>query len=445
MVDIVLVVRQGRIFRTGQIIIQKNNLTRDDVIRRAITLSPERPLDSTEAKNTESRLRQTGLFDPRGVKVTLQPEDPDNPGYRDVLVTVQETNTGSFSLGGAISTDGGLSAQISLTQRNFDVTDTPDSWGELFRGEAFKGGGQTFTIQFSPGTVQNNITVGLSDPHIFDSDYSGSVNGFYTTYDYTSYTEHRVGAQFSVGEHFGSRWNASVPFGIQAVELSAIEPDAPTDYFKVQDQHLLSSIGLSLTRESLDRRALPTKGNHIGFSVDQYGGLGDFTFTQLHADYATYLKLSEDVLGRATTLELKTSGDYIPQPMDSVPFYQRYYLGGQNFRGFDFRSVAPRGIRNDTGGVSEDTIGGVFKFFAGAEVRQPLYEDLLSGVVFLDSGTVDESVSLDKYRVSVGVGLRIYYSPVAPAPFAFDFGFPLLKQDTDKTRILTFSIDIPFR
>jgi outer membrane protein insertion porin family len=444
-VDIVLVIKQGRRFRTGLVIIQGNTLTRDDVIRRAITLQPERPLDATEAKNTETRIKQMNLFDPRGVKVTLQPEDADNPGYRDVLAQVQETNTGNFSVGGSITTDGGLLGEISLTQRNFDVTDWPDSWGEFFRGEAFRGGGQTFTLQFQPGTVQNNIRLGLSDPHVFDTDYSGSAEAFYHTFDYKSYTEKRYGAQFSLGERFGSRWVAKVPFGIQSVELNAIEPSAPTDYFAVADQHLLASIGFNLSRSSVDKPSFPTKGNHIEFGVDQYGSPGDFTFTMLHAEYATYLRLSEDVLGRSTTLQLKTYADYIPQSADDVPFYQRYYLGGQTFRGFDFRGVSPIGIRNDNGLPSDDPVGGTFKFFAGAEVRQPLYEDLLSGVVFLDTGTVDDGIRFDKYRVSTGVGIRIFYSPLAPAPFAFDIGFPLLKQDFDKTRILTFSIDIPFR
>jgi outer membrane protein insertion porin family len=45
----------------------------------------------------------------------------------------------------------------------------------------------------------------------------------------------------------------------------------------------------------------------------------------------------------------------------------------------------------------------------------------------------------------VGVGLRIYVQQLSPAPLAFDFGFPILKESTDRTRLFTFSIDVPFR
>ena len=51
--------------------------------------------------------------------------------YRDVLVEVKETNTGSLSFGAAVTSDAGLLGQVSLRQRNFDITDFPDSWGEL--------------------------------------------------------------------------------------------------------------------------------------------------------------------------------------------------------------------------------------------------------------------------------------------------------------------------
>ena len=51
----------------------------------------------------------------------------------------------------------------------------------------------------------------------------------------------------------------------------------------------------------------------------------------------------------------------------------------------------------------------------------------------------------EDYRVSVGIGLRLYFPQLSPAPLAFDFGFPVLKEDTDEDRLFTFSIDLPFR
>jgi outer membrane protein insertion porin family len=83
-------------------------------------------------------------------------------------------------------------------------------------------------------------------------------------------------------------------------------------------------------------------------------------------------------------------------------------------------------------------------FFLGAEIEQPIIGDLIAVVGFIDTGTVDEDVSFSHYRVSVGTGIRVFLPFLAQAPLAFDFGFPLLKEDTDETRLFTFSIDIEY-
>ena len=119
-------------------------------------------------------------------------------------------------------------------------------------------------------------------------------------------------------------------------------------------------------------------------------------------------------------------------------------MGGQSFRGFDFRSVSPKGIRNDNGLASEDPIGGTWQMFLGAEIEQPVYEDILSVVAFIDAGTVSFDPGVDQFRVAIGMGIRFYVPALSPAPLAFDFGFPILKEDDDDERLFTFTIDLPF-
>jgi outer membrane protein insertion porin family len=51
---------------------------------------------------------------------------------------------------------------------------------------------------------------------------------------------------------------------------------------------------------------------------------------------------------------------------------------------------------------------------------------------------------MEEYRVSVGVGIRVYIPQLGPTPLAFDFGFPMIKQDLDQTQLFSFSADLPF-
>ncbi len=443
-VDLLYVIEEGQQFKTGLIEVVGNTITRDEVVRRHIELQPDRPLDATALSESEKRIQNLRLFSPQsGVKLAIQPESPDEPGYRDVIAEITETNTGEFNFGVSAGSDGGVSGIISIAERNFDVTDTPETVGEFFSGESFRGGGQTFRISLSPGDRQRNFSISLSDPYLGASDFSGSASVYYNQRLYRAYDEQRVGAKFGVGKSFGSRWKIDVPLRIESIELSEIDADAPTAYFDDADTTMLASVSFNLTRSTLDQLLFPTKGEKIILGVEQFGLVGDETFSVLSAEYARYFKIDEDVLGRSTTLLFRTRGAYIPGEEDAAPFYERHYLGGQNFRGFAHRGASPVG-RNNNGDLTDDPIGGNWLFFAGAEYQQPIFEDVVAGVLFIDSGTVTQDVGFDQYRASIGAGFRLSIPALGQVPLAFDFGIPIMKEDTDRERLFTFSLDIPF-
>ncbi|MDF1809686.1 MAG: BamA/TamA family outer membrane protein [Phycisphaerales bacterium] len=486
LVDLVVVINEGKRYRTGEVIIQGNDLTRQEVIRRHVELRPTRPLDTTAMERTQTRLRRLNLFNDRtGAKVTpqqpgveffaevwddeflprakktkpkahpktnsdsdsnpdtrisLRPTDESN--YRDVLIEIEETNTGSFDIGGAVSSDSGVIGRIALVQRNFDVRDTPDSPGEFFAGRAFRGGGQTFQIELLPGNRVQTYSIGLTEPYLFETKYSGSANLFYRKRDFDEFDEQRAGARFGLGRRFGTRWNGNLTLRAEEVSLSNIEASRPMDIFAVEDANLLVGLKAGLQRTTLDSFTRPTKGSRTSISLEQVAG--DFEFTKFELSHSTFIPIREDYLGRATVLNLRGRVGYIPQDRGDTPTYERFYMGGQNFRGFNFRTVSPKGIRNDNGLPSEDPVGGNWQIFLGAEIEQPIYEDIFSLVGFIDSGTVTFEPGFDEYRVSVGFGIRFYVPALSPAPLAFDFGFPILSEDTDDERLFTFTIDLPF-
>ncbi|GJM19487.1 MAG: outer membrane protein assembly factor BamA [Phycisphaeraceae bacterium] len=445
LVDLVIRVAEGERYLTGEVVVAGNYLTKQNVVRRHVEVRPERPLDTNAIEASERRLRQTRLFNfaPNATKITLQPPDPLEPDYRDVLVEVEETNTGEFNVGGAVSSDAGVVGRIAITQRNFDLFDTPDSVGEFFSGRAFRGAGQTFSMEVLPGDRVQTYSIALSDPYLLESNYSGNISAFYRDRDFDEFDEQRFGTRFGVGRRFGTRWNGNLSFRVESIELSDLDPDSSTDIFAVADQNVLSSVTLSLSRNTLDSPYRPTRGATSRVAVEQ-AGVSDFTYTKFAASHRIFIPLREDYLGRATVFSMGAEMGYVPQDTGEIPTYERFYLGGQSFRGFDFRTVSPKGIRADTLGPSEDPVGGTWLFFLGAEINQPIFEELFSVVGFVDTGTVTNDPGFDDYRVSVGFGFRFYIQQLSPAPLAFDFGFPVLKQDDDETRLFTFTVDLPF-
>jgi outer membrane protein insertion porin family len=221
-VDLLLAIREGRQFNTGAVIIKGNELTQQKVVRREVRLEPDRPLDATELTRAQERLEQSRIFDPREIRITIQPEDPANPGTRDVLTQIKETNTASLSFGAAVNSDAGVIGTIELRQRNFDLFDTPDSLDELLRFRAFRGAGQQFSILAQPGTETQNYSISLGEPSLFDTDYSGSIGGGFRSREFDDYLEERLGANTAIGRRFGDRWAGSLTLRGDRVTVSDV-------------------------------------------------------------------------------------------------------------------------------------------------------------------------------------------------------------------------------
>jgi len=442
-VDLLLELEEGAQFKVDTLQINGNFLTRDKVIRRELRgLSPGRPFDAVEIAKSEDRLTRTRLFN--DARVTVQEEDPDNPGYRGVLVEVKERNTGSFNFGVAAGSDSGLFGEFSLSQNNFDIADWPESLDEAITGRAFRGGGQKFNMTIRPGTELFQFLVSLTEPHLMDTDYALTVSAQYRDRFYDQYDEQRAGGSFRLARAFGDVWVAGIQGRAEQISLDNIEEDAPTEIFLDAGPDFITSLGVNLTRTTIDSARRPGSGSRFEFAFDRYGALGgDFDFNVVTAEYTLYLTLDEDFLGRLTTLRLNSRVGHIFGG-GRAPTYEQFYMGGRTMRGFDFRTISPKGIRNDNGDPSEEPVGGEWMFFAGAQFERPLFADVFTFVLFVDSGTVSDDVNFDQYRVSVGAGIRLYIEQFGELPLAFDFAIPVVSEETDEEQVFSFSAELPF-
>jgi outer membrane protein assembly factor BamA len=123
---------------------------------------------------------------------------------------------------------------------------------------------------------------------------------------------------------------------------------------------------------------------------------------------------------------------------------ERFYMGGQNLRGFDFRRAGPKQFSRP--------IGGEATYTATAEVFFPLIATRMEGEVrdrellrwglFTDIGFLGTDISdptFREMRASSGIGVRIEI-PFLEVPIALDLGWPWLYEETDDRRQLFFSI-----
>ncbi len=450
-VDVIVNVTEGATYTVGKVAVRNNQITRDKVILRQVRgLDPGRPFDRTGIDKTEKRLKATSWFDEANVTVLGTPQDE----VRDVLIEVKEKNTGSLSFGAGISSDSGVIGAIELTQRNFDIADTPESFGEFFTGKAFRGAGQYFNLAISPGDQVSNYAVSFRDPYFLETPYFLDTSAFFFERERDKYDEQRMGGNIGIGKAFGDVWSASINNRVEMVDISSVDPNAPSDVDDVEGNNLLTSLTFSINRSTVDNNLFPTTGSKLGLSLGYTGAYGgDFHFATASARYSKYWTVDEDFMGRRTVLSMRSQVGYL-FPEDEAPIFERFNAGGhRTLRGFDYRGVGPRQVRKPdpvlglpaTVPVDDDeSLGGDFMFLMSWEYNVPIYQEIIRWVFFVDTGTVEDNFELTKYRVAIGTGLRLNIPFLGQAPFAFDLAFPVLKADDDETRIFSFDIALPF-
>lgn len=425
-VTLVYTITERDQYRVGRITIRGNTITQDRVIRRQLRFFPTQLYDTVAVEQSRQRLIESQLFNPEGVSITPY---GDEPGFRNALVTVEEGQTGEFIVGVGVTSNNGLLGMISLGQRNFDATDWPDSWGEFFTARAFRGAGQTMRVTVEPGTELLRASVEWREPYLFDRPVSLGTRLYVYTRGRETYDETRLGAQVSLGKLQKNRWYTELATRLENVEVDELDDDAPPDVLRDAGSSNLVGFKGSLVRDRTDSRWRPTTGDRITLDYEQI--VGDYTFGKAGASYQVYRTVYLDALDRPHVLAGRISGDHIVG--GRAPVYERYYGGGiGSLRGFDYRGISPR--------QSDEVIGGDLYLYAGTEYTFPIYGDNLRGVLFLDSGTVEESCEITTWRVSAGFGLRLSVPIFGPVPMSLDFGFPINKADEDDTQMFSFSI-----
>ncbi len=424
-VDVMIQIDAGPKVRIGEIMVRGNEQTLDKVVLRELRFFPEEIADSREINDGRRRLNQSRLFS--NAQVSLLPTE--DPNVDDVLVTVEEAQTGSFIIGAGVNSNSGLVGNVMLEQNNFDITRLPRYWGDDM---AFRGAGQRAYLSLEPGTEMQQYRVGFMEPYLFDRSIRMHTSAHYYERDRHIYDERRLGGQLSLGHEIRRDVMATVGFRADQIEIDDVDFDAPTDVFDVEGRSILTSISLALTRDKTDNIWQPTTGSRVTGEIEQAGAMGgDYTFTKFYLDARRYWTITEDDLGRRSVFNLRGRAGYAA---GDPPIFERFYAGGQgSIRGFRYRGVGPF--------ERDEPIGGDFLLLAGGEYEFPLYGKNLRGVLFLDTGTVESSTTISTYRAAAGFGFRLTLDVFGqPLPFMFDFGFPISKADDDETQIFSFNI-----
>ena len=441
LVTVEIEITEGRQFRIGRIEITGNETTQDKVIRRVLDEYDFTPGNWYNARMAPKQggglLERYAQRSAVAQEVLIRPVDPPDgdPNRKDVRVNMEEGMTGLIIPGVGVSSDSGVIGRLVFRQQNFDITDWPDSLGDLLSMKAFRGAGQSLSLTLEPGTQYSQYYVNFVDPYWRDKPTTLNVLGRSWERWRESYDEGRLKGAVEFEQRLEKRWRRSIGFRAENVSVEDLDGDAPQEIRDVKGNNQLYGVRLGLGEVDVDDRYRPSRGHKVSASYEQV--VGDDTFGVLEGRYVRYFTLYEDVLERKTVLALKTLGGTM---VGQAPPFEKFYAGGTGrygLRGFEYRGISTRGLQV---GVSnpqyKDPIGSDWVFLANAEVTVPLVGENFAALFFLDSGTVDTG----SYRVSIGAGIQIAVPQIfGDIPMRFEVGTPLLRDDRDETQVFSFS------
>jgi outer membrane protein insertion porin family len=345
-------------------------------------------------------------------------------------IFVEETRTGRFMFGVAVNSDAGVTGQITIDERNFDITRVPLSWDDFVSGGAFRGAGQGFRIEAQPGSQVQRYLVSFTNPYFLDTNVSFNASGFYYDRNYFDWNESRVGGRLAWGYRLTPDLSVSAALRMEQIEIFDPRVNTVPELNEALGTSHLYSGRFSIMHDTRDLPFMPTEGHLIELSFEQ--AFGTFDYPRGEVDYSQYFLVRErpDGSGRHTlafSTKLGFSGS-------DTPIFENYFAGGYStLRGFAFRGASPidNGVR----------VGGEFRWLNSLEYFFPLTaDDMIKGVFFCDFGTVEENIELqgENFRVAPGFGFRVNVPALGPAPLAFDFAFPVLQADSDDEQMFSF-------
>lgn len=416
--DVIHQIEEGELQYIREVKITGNSVTRDDVVRRHILIRPGERFDGSAIRGTDQELDRTGYFD----NVNINVEDiPGEEQQSNLLIDVEEGQTGFFNFGGGFSTDEGFSGFAELRLSNFDISNWP----------TFRGGGQTFRLRASLGDVRSDFNLSFTEPEFLGYPVSAGIDLFSQEFDPvgSNYSESTLGAQLRFGKALSPTLRTQIALRSANVDIDDISFRFNPQLKKLEGGDVTNSVTWTIVRETTNHFRDPTDGSLNELSLTLAGLGGDNDFYLFEHDMTWYHALSESGNWVMSYRSREGYGNTYSGSTPALPISHRFFAGGTStVRGYESRSIGPE-IREFYFFGDDVPIGGELRLINNLEVKYKV-SDLLRLYTFLDFGGVWEQASdfnFGDLRYSLGLGFGIDVPQLGP--IRVDYGFPINPDD----------------
>lgn len=420
-VDVVFNIKEGERVFVNRINISGNTRTLDEVIRREFRLDEGDAFNVVKIRDSRRNIENLNFFS----KVDIQ-SVPVDASKADIDVVVEEKSTGYFNVGVGYSTVNGALIQAGVTENNF------------------MGKGQQVSLDASVSERSRNYNLSFTEPYFLDRRLSAGADIFYNDesfQDESSYDSYSMGGRLRMGWNYTDNLYQMVRYTLREDEIKNVKDYASYYIKKEEGKSTGSVIGQTLVYDKRDNAYRTKEGYYLSFGNDIAGLGGDEKYFKFDVRALKYYTLSD-----YWTFKFFANGGYVVgYGGEDVRLSQRYYLGGNTLRGFQFGGVGARDRFTD------DALGGNWIAYGGSELIFPIGLDEVGirGRTFFDIGMIGKPDDINtqiveyssKPRASVGFGFE-WFSPMGKIDV--DFGFPIMKEDYDKKEVFRLNFGTSF-
>ena len=398
--------------------ISGNDKTEDKVIRREMYLTEGNLYSKTDYNDSLSSLKRTGYFDEVEIKENRVSNDKI-----DLEVVVKEAPTGSITGGIGYGSDDGLLLSGGISDRNV--------FGTGLHG--------AFSVEKSDDALSGRIS--LTNPRVFDSEYSLGGAIFANDYDWNDYDEKSYGFSITGGRKLGRYTDASLTYYFEKSEIKGLNQYYAAAGYQ-DGKNLKSSIIPAITFNNTDDYYLPRSGVIASTSLEYAGLGGDIEYTKARGSFNYYFGL-RDYIDYDIIFRYKAAAGYIWETGKKIPINEKLFLGGmKNVRGYDSRSIPKKQICLAANNCRYIETGGMQSFNNSFELSFPVIDRLkMRLVTFFDYGMIGDNSWNEEERYSAGAGIE-WMTPMGPLQLYFVK--PLNKKPHDDTNSFEFSIGSRF-
>jgi outer membrane protein insertion porin family len=430
-IDIDYVISETPRIYINQIIIKGNTRTMDEVIRREMRVREGDAYNITKINRSKQRIENLGFFD----KVEFSTKRIGDTNLVDLNIEVKEKKTGELNFGIGYSTVDKATASVGIKERN------------LF------GTGQELGINVQQSSLRSSNEINYTKPYLGGREIAGGVDLFNYKIDKRStlvYDQKSVGfvlrGDYSISEHLGHQ----LRYSLRKEEISNVESTASISIKNLEGQYSNSGVGQTLLFDERDNKMDPRDGYYASISQDYAGVGGDVKYIKHEGSAGYYVPILNN-----TDFVFKLSGRFgnIEGIGQDVRSNNNFFLGGNNFRGFQYAGIGPRAKINGSF-IGGDALGGKTYYVGTAEFRFPLglpKELGISGSLFSDVGTLKgvDKINRQNTEVADTGSLRASYglsfswsSPMGP--IRLDFSKVAKKEAFDRSENFRFSFGTNF-